>query len=150
MVLLLLLLLAIIPLLGVAWIAAYGSLFPQPTVDALFTSLILLSMSAIFGMTALFELRRYLSGASGGGGPAATPSSFSRLVRRGRVKEVTFYEADVGQPNKSIVTLSDGGRSAEMLVLSGDVRNALPVGQKVQIRLRKQDGLNVLADVQYS
>ncbi|HXW89829.1 MAG TPA: hypothetical protein VEK33_04715 [Terriglobales bacterium] len=150
MALVLLVLLALIPLLGVAWIAAYGSLFPQPTIDALFTSLILLSTSAIFGMTALFEVRRYLSGASGGGGGVATPSSLSRSVRRGRVKEVTFYEADVGQPNKSIVTLSDDGRSAEMLVLSGDVRNALPVGQKVQITLRKQGGENVLVDVQYS
>jgi len=149
MVLVLLVLLALIPLFGVAWIAAYGSLFPQPTIDALFTSLILLSMSAIFGMTALFELRRYLSGGSGGG-PTAAPSSLSRLVRRGRVKEVTFYEADVGQPNKSIVTLSDDGRPAEMLVLSGDVRNALPVGQKVQITLRRHDGENVLVDVHYS
>jgi hypothetical protein len=145
MVLALLVLLAVIPLFGVAWIAVNGTLFPQPTVDALFSSLILLSMSAIFGATAFFELRRFLSGASRG--RTATPSS---LFRRGRVKEVTFYEADVGQANKSIVTLSEDGRSAEMLVLSGDVRNALPVGQKVQIQLRKQDGQNVLVDVQYS
>jgi hypothetical protein len=148
MMLLLLLLLTAIPLLGVAWIAAFGSLFPQPTVDALFTSLILLSMSGIFGATASFELRRYLSG--GSRGSTANPHSLSALVRRGRVKEVSFYEADVGQPNKSIVTLAEEGRSAEMLVLSGDVRNALPVGQKVQITLRKQDGTNVLVDVQYS
>ncbi len=149
MVLGLLVLLAIVPLFGVAWIAARGSLFPQPTVDALFTSLILLSMSAIFGATAVFELRRFLSGKSAGG-RAAPPSSLSGLVRRGRVKEVTFYEADVGQPNKSIVTLSNAGRPGEMLVLSGDLRNALPVGQKVQITLRKQDGENVLVDVEYS
>ncbi|HXY11733.1 MAG TPA: hypothetical protein VEI52_28110 [Terriglobales bacterium] len=148
MALLLLLLLAAIPLLGVVWIAASGSLFPQPTIDALFTSLILLSMSGIFGATACFELRRYLSGASRGSDP--NPHSQSGPIRRGRVKEVSFYEADVGQPNKSIVTLAEDGRSAEMLVLSGDVRNALPVGQKVQIRLRKQDGQNVLVDVQYS
>jgi len=148
MMLLLLLLLAAIPLLGVAWIAASGSLLPQPTIDALFTSLILLSMSGIFGATAAFELRRYLSGASRGS--SAKPHSPSGLSRSGRVKEVSFYEADVGQPNKSIVTLAEDGRSAEMLVLSGDVRNALPVGQKVQITLRKQDGTNVLVDVQYS
>jgi len=148
MVLALLLLLAAIPLVGVVWIAAYGSLFPQPTVDALFTTLILLATSGIFGATALFELRRYLSGA--GQGSAANSRSLSGSVRRGRVREVTFYEADVGQPNKSIVTLGEDGRSAEMLVLSGDVRNALPVGQKVQITLRKQEGQNVLVDVQYS
>jgi hypothetical protein len=148
MMLLLLLLLAAIPLVGVAWIAVSGSLLPRPTIDALFTSLILLSMSGIFGATAAFELRRYLSGASRGS--AAKPQSASGLSRSGRVKEVSFYEADVGQPNKSIVTLAEDGRSAEMLVLSGDVRNALPVGQKVQITLRKQDGTNVLVDVQYS
>src|SRR5215472_4889930 len=148
MMLLLLLLLAVIPLLGVAWIAVSGSLLPQPTIDALFTSLILLSMSGIFGATAAFELRRYLSGA--GRGSAAKPQSASGVSRSGRVKEVSFYEADVGQSNKSIVTVAEDGRSAEMLVLSGDVRNALPVGQKVQITLRKQDGTNVLVDVQYS
>ena len=148
MMLLLLLLLAAIPLLGVAWIAVSGSLLPQPTIDALFTSLILLSMSGIFGATAAFELRRYLSGTSRGS--AAKPQSASGVSRSGRVKEVSFYEADVGQPNKSIVTLAEDGRSAQTLVLSGDVRNALPVGQKVQITLRKQDGTNVLVDVQYS
>jgi hypothetical protein len=36
------------------------------------------------------------------------------------------------------------------LVVEGDARNALPVGQKVQITLRKQHGQNVLADVIYS
>jgi hypothetical protein len=148
MVLLLLLLLATIPLLGVVWIAASGSLVPQPTVDALFTSLILLATSGIFGATALFELRRYLAGS--GRGLAANPRLLSGLIRRGRVRDVTFYEADVGQPNKSIVTLAEDGRSAETLVLSGDARNALPVGQKVQIVLRKQDGQNVLVEVQYS
>ena len=85
-----------------------------------------------------------------GRGLAANVRSLPGSVRRGRVREVTFYEADVGQPNKSIVTLAEDGRSAETLVLSGDVRNALPVGQKVQIQLRKQDGQNVLVEVQYS
>ena len=148
MVLALLVLLATIPLLGVVGIAMSGSLLPQPTVDALFTSLILLATSGIFGATALFELRRFVSGA--GRGLASNVRSLPGSVRRGRVREVTFYEADVGQPNKSIVTLAEDGRSADTLVLSGDVRNALPVGQKVQIQLRKQDGQNVLVEVQYS
>ena len=148
MVLALLVLLATIPLLGVVWIAVSGSLLPQPTVDALFTSLILLATSGIFGATALFELRRYLSGA--GRGLAVHSRSLPGSLRRGRVRDVTFYEANVGQPNKSIVTLAEDERPAETLVLSGDVRNALPVGQKVQIRLRKQDGQNVLVEVQYS
>jgi len=34
--------------------------------------------------------------------------------------------------------------------LDGDVRNALPVGQRVQITLRKEAGQNVLVNVSYS
>ena len=52
MTLLILLVLAGIPLLGVVWIAVYGSL---TTVDGLFMSLILLAMSGILGATALLN-----------------------------------------------------------------------------------------------
>ncbi|HXZ40303.1 MAG TPA: hypothetical protein VEG68_06145 [Terriglobales bacterium] len=149
MVLVLLLILAFIPLLGIAWIAIYGSLFSQPTVDALFMSLILLTMSGILGTTALFELRRKMfgSGSTAGSAHSVSPGG---LVRRGKVKEVIFFEANVGEPNKSIVTLSDSDRSPQMLVLAGDMRNALPVGQKVQITMRKEAGQNVLVGVTYA
>lgn len=149
MVLLLLLVLAAIPLFGIAWIAIYGSLFPQPTVDALFMCLILLTMSAILGTTALFELRKRLFGSNS---PASSLKSLSPggLVRRGKVKEVVFFEANVGEPNKSIVTLLDDGRPSQMLVLAGDMRNALPVGQKVQITLRREGAQNVLVNVIYA
>jgi hypothetical protein len=53
----------------------------------------------------------------------------------------------VGQPNKSIVTLADGGGSSQTLALEGDMRNALPVGQTLEITLRKEAGKNVLVDV---
>jgi hypothetical protein len=142
MSLLILLVLAGIPLLGVLWIAVYGSL---TTVDGLFMSLILLAMSGILGTTALFELRRPKSVASLGA--RVVPGG---LVQTGRVQEVVFYEAHVGEPNKSIVTLTNDGKAAQTLVVEGDARNALPVGQKVQITLRKQHGQNVLADVIYS
>jgi hypothetical protein len=66
------------------------------------------------------------------------------------VKEVVFFEANVGEPNKSIVTLSDGNRSSQMLVLAGDMRNALPVGQTVRITMRKQGSQNVLVNVTYA
>jgi len=147
MVLVLLLVLAVIPLLGIAWIAIYGSLFPQPTVDALFMSLILLTMSGILGTTALFELRKRLLGSSS---PGSTQSTVpGGLVRTGKVQQVVFFEANVGEPNKSIVTLADGSLP-QMLVLSGDMRNALPVGQKVQITLRKEGAQNVLVNVTYA
>lgn len=142
MTLLLLLVLAGIPLLGVVWIAVYGSL---TTVDGLFMSLILLAMSGILGATALFELKRPRSAAGFGGRAFA-----GGMVQSGRVQDVVFYEAHVGEPNKSIVTLSNVGRALQTLVVEGDARNALPVGQKVQITLRKQHGQNVLADVVYS
>jgi hypothetical protein len=56
----------------------------------------------------------------------------------------------VGQPNKSIVTLSDGVSASNLLVLEGDMRNALPVGQKVDVTFRKESGHNVLVDVDYA
>ena len=43
-------LLALIPLLGIAWIVMYGSI---TTVDGLFMSLILLAMSGIVGLNVL-------------------------------------------------------------------------------------------------
>ncbi|MFZ0285830.1 MAG: hypothetical protein WAL32_11425, partial [Terriglobales bacterium] len=91
------------------------------------------------------ELRRPKSAAVSGA--RAVPGG---LVQSGRVQEVVFYEAHVGEPNKSIVTLSDDGGPSKTLVVEGDARNALPVGLRVQITLRKQHGQNVLADVIYS
>jgi len=146
MALILLLVLAAVPLLGVVWIALYGSL---TTVDGLFMSLILLAMSGILGPTALYELRRRASGHGAVQGSSSRLTS-QGLVRSGKVQDVTFFEANVGEPNKSIVTLADGGSGSQTLVLDGDVRNALPVGQRVQITLRKEAGQNVLVNVSYS
>ena len=61
-----------------------------------------------------------------------------------------FYESSVGQPNKSIVTLSNGTTSSHMLVFDGDMRNALPVGQRVEVTFRKERGHNVLVNVDYA
>src|ERR1700721_815151 len=49
------LLLALLPLLGIVYIVFFGSL---TTVDGLFMSLILLSISEILGLNALIELRK--------------------------------------------------------------------------------------------
>ena len=148
MALVLLLLLATVPLIGVAWIVLFGSI---TTVDGLFMSLILLTMSGILGTTALFELRKRMLGSGTPlGAPAIGSKSAGGSVRRGKVQDVVFFEANVGEANKSIVTLSDGGQARQTLVLSGDMRNALPVGQKVQITLRKEAGQNVLVDVSYA
>ncbi|MGA8493081.1 MAG: hypothetical protein WB711_21840 [Terriglobales bacterium] len=152
MVLVISLFLALIPLLGIVYIAVFGSL---TTVDGLFMSLILLSISAILGLNALIELRKGKSAfaptrSSSAARRSATVSDGSRLKARGKVKEVVFFESNVGQPNKSIVTLFDGGGSSQTLALEGDVRNALPVGQTLEITLRKEAGKNVLVDVSHA
>jgi hypothetical protein len=112
-------------------------------------SLILLAISGMFGGNALVELRKRRSAPpqSGLAPIASTRTSPSGIVTRGRVERVEFFESNVGQPNKSIVTLSAGDSSRQTLVLEGDVRNALPAGQKVQITFRKAQGNNVLVEV---
>ncbi len=151
MPILLLLVLAVIPLFGIVWIGIYGSF---ATVDGLFMSLILLTMSGIVGTTALFEMRRHSLGLGGAPATAGTGGAYApgpgELLRGGKVQEVVFFESNVGQPNKSLVTLSDGGGQPQTIVVEGDMRNALPVGQKVQILLRKEDGQNVLMNLTYS
>jgi hypothetical protein len=137
-------LLALVPLLGIAWIVLYGSI---TTVDGIFMSLILLAMSGIVGLNVLIELKKKSSG--GQTSATATSTASGGLRQRGKVESVQFYESGVGQPNKSIVTLSDGGSASNLLVLEGDMRNALPVGQKVDVTFRKESGHNVLVDVDY-
>ena len=152
MALLISLILALIPLLGIVYIVVFSSL---TSVDGLFMSLILLSISGILGLNVVMELRKGKSAFA----PSArvfasrrtgSASDTSRRTTRGKVQEVVFFESNVGQPNKSIVTLSDGGATSHMLALEGDVRNALPVGQTVEITLRKEADRNVLVDVSYA
>ena len=138
-------LLALIPLLGIAWIVFYGSI---TTVDGLFMSLILAAMSGIVSLNVLIELKKQRSSAQSFS--TATSTTSGGLRQRGRVESVEFYESGVGQPNKSVVTLSDGGTASNLLVFEGDMRNALPVGQKVDVTFRKESGHNVLVDVDYA
>jgi len=150
MMLVISLVLALLPLLGVAYVLIYGSI---TTVDGLFMSLILLGISGILALNALLELKALRSTGPGGSSPARGGSRVTTaagLMQRGRVENVQFYESAVGEPNKSIVTLSNGSKAGDLLVFDGDVRNALPVGQTVAITFRKEVGRNVLVDVSYS
>lgn len=151
MMLVLSLVLALVPLLGVAYIVVFGFV---TTVDGLFMSLILLGISGILALNALLELKALrnpgAAGNSSRAGTGARVSTAGGLVQRGRVENVQFYESPVGEPNKSIVTLGNGKKSSDLLVFDGDVRNALPVGQRVAITFRKETGRNVLVDVSYS
>jgi|SRR5579863_599817 len=143
--------LALIPLLGIVYIVVFSSL---TTVDGLFMSLILLSISGILGLNVLIELRKgksaFFPSRSTLNTLGGLASDGSRVKTRGKVQEVVFFESNVGQPNKSIVTLFDGGGSSQTLALEGDVRNALPVGQTLEITLRKEAGKNVLVDVNHA
>jgi len=139
--------LALLPLLGIGWIVINGMIF---TVDGLFMSLILLTISGICGTTGLYEIFKGKAPSGAKTGTAgAVGTAASGLIQRGKVQSVQFFESSVGQPNKSIVTLV-GPKSPVTLVFEGDLRNALPVGQKVEVTLRKETGYNVLVNVNYA
>jgi len=145
-------LLALVPLLGIVWVLSQGS-FP-PTADDLFTSLIFGLISAIFVLSAFFEVRRgktATTNSSKGAGSARRlqAAGNNSQIQQGRVENVLFFESQTGEPNKSIVTLSDGPGASRWLVFEGDVRNALPVGKKVEITSRQDAGRKILLDVQY-
>jgi len=148
MLLVITLVLALIPLLGIVLIFTSGSLF---TVDGLFMTLILLAMSGIVGLNVILELRKGKGSTGGtrGTGVRATAKSIGGNVDRGRVESVQFFESNVGQTNKSVVTLADGAKSSHMLIFSGDMRNSLPVGKKVEIAFREAEGGKILLNVDY-
>jgi hypothetical protein len=147
-------LLALVPLLGIGWVLMAGTL---TTVDGLFMSLICLTISGIFALNALFELRNRtlgsgkLAGTRASSGPPRVSAGRSSgdNVEQGRVESVQFFESGVGQPNNSVVTLSNGPGSSRWLVFEGDLRNALPVGKKVEITSRDDAGRKILLNVQY-
>jgi hypothetical protein len=139
-------LLALLPLLGIVAIVLNGSI---TTVDGLFGSLILLAMSGIVGVNVLLEVRKRVTGATKQSSSATISTVTGRLTQRGKVESVLFYESGVGEPNKSVVSLGDGTNSSRLLILEGDMRNALPVGQRVEVTFRKESGHNVLVNVDY-
>ncbi len=144
--------LAVLPLFGIAWFVVSGNI---TTVDGLFTALILLAISGIFAANAYWELRRqkrrakFLKQAKAAGLFPLTATTDGGQILRGRVESVEFFEAHVGQPNKSVVTLWSGGNS-RMLVLEGDMRNRLPAGKKVELICRDDNGLKTLVSADYS
>jgi hypothetical protein len=154
MLLLVSVVLAILPLLGIAWVLLTRSI---TTVDGLFLSLILLSISGILGVNALWEFQRQRRRAAWF---KQHPEAIRQLVAmtdaevagvlRGKVESVQFYEAHVGQPNKSVVFLSNGSGASRMIVLEGDLRNRLPAGKRVQISYREENGRRQLLSTEYS
>jgi len=145
MLLIISLVLAVLPLLGIVWILVSGSV---TTVDGLFMSLILLAMSGIFALSAAIEFPRArraaaIRAASGGLGPAIQGWSVSDAgiaAVRGMVESVQFFEALVGQPNKSVVVISNGQSRSRTLVLEGDLRNRLPKGKRMDLVVGEENG----------
>ncbi len=155
------LVLGIVPLVGVA-LMFYQD--PAITVDNLFVSLMLLGMSAIFLLNAAWELRQRLLARKAapakdpksqparalGAAAARTQTPIGVTKQRGIVREVQFFEAPVGAPNKSIVTLQlNGANSARVFAFEGDLRNALPIGKKVEISFRSVGDAYDLQEVNY-
>jgi hypothetical protein len=118
-------------------------------------SLILLTMSGIFAANAGWELQRqrrrakFLQQARAAGLFPLTAATNGGQILRGRIESVEFFEAHVGQPNKSVVMLWTGGDS-KMIVLEGDMRNRLPAGKKVELICRDENGLKTLVSADYS
>jgi hypothetical protein len=147
MLLLLSLVLATLPLLA---IAALIWMNPEVTVDNLFMSLILLTISGIFGINVLLELRdrglpipflgkkRAPGMVAVGAGSAYVVMPTGEVRESGVVENVAYYESGVGRSNRCVVTLRNG-TSPRMLVFKGDVRDQFPVGGRVTVRYRSSD-----------
>lgn len=153
MLLLLSMILAVLPLLG---IAALIYVNPELTVDNLFMSLILLTISGIFGINVLLELRDRglplpLLGKKREPGMVAVSAgrgyvvmSTGEVKESGVVENVTYYESGIGYTNRCLVTLRDGA-GPRMLVFKGDVRDQFPVGGRVTVTYRSsEEGADLL------
>ena len=144
------LVLAIVPLLGIAYIFVQGSF---DTVDNLFYTLILLAMSGVMAANAVAEWRRRQRVARAGLVPAKgarfAASAAGTFTERGLVEDVLFFESPIGQPDKSIVTLRSGRGPTRLLFFEGDLRNQLPAGHQVEVTYEAQNGANRVLALSY-
>lgn len=153
MLLLLSMTMAVLPLLGIAGLIYVN---PELTVDNLFMSLILLTISGIFGINVLLELRdkglplpfpgkkKEPGMVAVGAGRAYVVMASGEVKESGVVEHVAYYESEIGRPNRSIVTLRDG-TNPRMLVFNGDVRDQFPIGGRVTVRYKTgEEGADLL------
>ena len=69
---------------------------------------------------------------------------------RGLVREIQFFEANVGQANKSLVTLlADGSNTPKMLMFVGNVQNLIPLGKRVELTSRSKDEVRTLLECRH-
>ena len=140
------LILAVLPItILVALVLNTPNLWP-PTIDNLFTTLILLLISGVFLLNAALEMRaaKARGGFAVGGSKAiiATTGSgrpVNATVETGIVEDVRFYEAHVGDVDKCILTFRPiGSKETRLLVFEGDIRDQLPVGRRVTISYKPE------------
>jgi len=153
------LLLAAIPLLFIVYMVFTGDIGVPPhwTVDGLFMTLILLTISGILALNALLEAKNIglirvpgltpaLAGA--GGGTFADPALSGNLKTDiGVIEQVDYFDAPIGQPNKSIVRLRPrGAKEPRTLVLYGNMRSLLIPGRKMQLTyFPEKDGATLVS-----
>lgn len=148
------LLLAAIPLAGIAYMVLAGDLGlpPRLTMDGLFMAITLLTISGILALNALLEARArgllgrfsapQAAGAGGGtvamgGGASASAAMAGLKTETGVIEAVEYYDAPIGQSNKSFVTLRTGKNgAARTLVLCGNVRGLLIPGRRMELVYR--------------
>ncbi len=137
-------LLALVPILGIAYIVLSGSLF---TVDGLFMIIILLTISGVFGLGAMLELRGMKMATAEGTAVAVMLPGAAQptVVEKGTVLDLQFFESSVGMPNKTIVEFKpDGAKDSRLVTFVGNVRDQLPVGSRVKLNYRNDPEGNVL------
>lgn len=150
------LVLGILPLVWIAWVAATESMF---TVDGLFLSIILLTVSGAFFFNAFLECRRsgllflgkpQTASSTSASAAAVLPGIAGAIQLTGTVESIQFFESQVGQSNKSIVVFRpNGSGAARTLVFCGNVGHQLNPGRRVQITYRVTPGCSELLDRDY-
>ena len=138
-------LLAVIPLAGAVYVAS-SSGWTAITVDKLFMVIMLLTISGVFGLNSFLEARdlgmvpflKPAVAAAGRGETAALPPGTH--ISTGVVRELHFFEAHVGQQNKTVVEFApeDGG-PARYISFIGNVKDQFPLGARLRITYRVED-----------
>ncbi len=149
------LVLAVIPVLLIVYMVFTGDIGvpPHVTVDGLFLTLILLTIGGLMFLNAVMEANSrgliHLPGLPGheatAGGSGVTYSSTGVAMAGdfksevGVIEKVEYYDAPVGQPNKSFVQLrSKGEKAPHTIVLAGNMTSLLIPGRRMQIIYKPQ------------
>lgn len=155
------LLLAAIPFGFIVYMFLSGDLGvpPHGTADGLFMLLILLTISGVMGLNAVLEARAQglihipglgaaaPAGAAAGGSVATAMAAGDFKAEVGVIEHVDYFDAPIGQTNKSLVRLrAKGEKEPHTLVLAGNMRGLLIPGRRMQLIYRPQKDVATLID----